>query len=256
MIDNIDISRRKILSTTTALLGTVALGKITTSYAAPSDSNDVFQKGMPMDITIFVFDDVTAMDAIGPYEALRRLPDARIRFAGISKGPISTGGQSLQLIATDAIRDVTRTDLLLIPGGGPDGLKAMMTNAEFHEWVRHINSGTRWTTSVCSGALLLGAAGLLKGLQASTHWRSKGALPKFGAIYSEQRITTSGKIITAAGVSAAIDMGIHLCALIAGDQIARAVQLAIEYRPEPPFTVGMPEQEPELVNIVEHVLRT
>jgi putative intracellular protease/amidase len=256
MTDDVDINRRKILSTTSALIGAVALGKAAKSYAAPIEPNDTSEKGRPMDITIFVFDDVTALDAIGPYEALRRLPDVRIRFAGISKGAVSTGGQSLQLVATDAIRDVARTDLLLIPGGVPDGLKAMMPNTEFHEWVRHINSGTRWTTSVCSGALLLGAAGLLKGLQASTHWRSKAALPKFGATYSGQRITTSGKIITAAGVSAAVDMGIYLCALIASEQIARAVQLAIEYRPEPPFTVGTSEQEPELVSIVEHVLRT
>lgn len=256
MTDHIEISRRKILSATSTLIGTMALGRTAASYAATVESNDLSQKGMPMDITIFVFDDVTAMDAIGPYESLRRLPDTRVRFVGISKGPISTGGQSLQLIASEAMRDVIKTDLLLIPGGGPNGLKAMMANAEFHEWVRHINNGTRWTTSVCSGALLLGAAGLLKGLQASTHWRSKGALSNFGATYSGQRITTSGKIITAAGVSAAIDMGIHLCALIAGDQLARAVQLTIEYHPEPPFTVGTSDQEPELVDIVEHVLRT
>lgn len=207
-----------------------------------------------MDATIFLFDDVTALDAVGPFDALRRLPDVDVRFVGLSRGPVASGG-GLSLVADLAFGEVERTDLLVLPGGGGGGLRAVMGNAAFLDWLRRVHPTARWTASVCTGALFLGAAGLIDGLRVSTHWRAKKALPRFGATYSGERVTEAGKIITAAGVSAGIDLGLRLCERIAGGEMARAVQLGMEYFPEPPFAIGRPEAEPGLVGIVEKRLR-
>ncbi len=208
-----------------------------------------------MEVDIFIYDEFTALDAVGPYDALRRLPDVKIRFVGLKPGLLETGG-GLQLKATHSIEEIDATDLLILPGGGAEAFQSLIRNSEFLAWISQMHLKSRWTTSVCTGALFLAAAGLLQGQRASTHWRASKFLASFGAIYSGQRITECGKIITSAGVSAGIDLGIRLCELIAGRDLARAIQLGMEYRPEPPFKIGASDQETELVRIVEEQLRS
>ena len=208
-----------------------------------------------VDATIFVFDGITALDAVGPYDALRRLPCTTIRFATLKPGLVSTGGGALSLQAPVAFGQIQQTDLLILPGGDGQAIRALIENAEFIDTVRRLHTTTRWTASVCTGAFFLAGAQLLAGVKTSTHWRAKEALAKFGAIYSPDRVTTAGKIITAAGVTAGIDLGIHLCELVAGVQLAKAVQLAMDYYPEPPYQIGRPEEEPSLAEMVERDLR-
>ena len=208
-----------------------------------------------MEVTIFLYDEFTALDAIGPYDALRRLPDLEVRFAGLSRGLLATGG-GLQLNATHSIHEIDSTDLLVLPGGGAKEFQSLIKNTEFLAWIGQMHLASKWTTSVCTGSLFLAAAGLLKGQRASTHWRAREFLANFEAVYSGQRITQSGKIITAAGVSAGIDLGIRLCELIAGKDHAKAIQLAMEYQPAPPFEIGPPDEEAELVRIIEEELRS
>lgn len=186
-----------------------------------------------MDIAILLFDRMTALDAIGPYEVLANLPGANIKFVGETTGLKRTEHRSLGLSADYSVADVTRADVLLIPGGF--GEESVRAKPAMLEWVRATHASTRWTTSVCTGALILGAAGILKDLDATTHWAARDILRQFGANPVKERVVERGKIITAAGVSAGIDMGLRLAQRIAGDEIAQAIQIGIEYDPEPPF---------------------
>jgi putative intracellular protease/amidase len=210
---------------------------------------------MNFEITIFVFDGLTALDAIGPYDALRRLPGTSIRFAAMKPGLVFTGGGALSLDAPVALEEIDRTDLLLLPGGEGSAIRGLIGSEPFLAAVRRLHAMTRWTASVCTGTLLLAATGLLAGAQASTHWRAKDALARFGAVYSPDRVSVAGKIITAAGVSAGVDLGIRLCEMIAGSETAKAVQLAMEYYPSPPYRLGRPEDEPVLAELVAKQLR-
>jgi len=186
-----------------------------------------------MEIAILIFDDLTALDAIGPYEVLAAIPDANVTFVGETRGIKRTHHGSLGLYADRAIDEITRTDILVVPGGfGEEQVRAKPTMLE---WVRAIHATTHWTTSVCTGALILGAAGILNGLEATTHWAARDQLRQFGATPVTQRIVEQGKVITAAGVSAGIDMALHLTRRLAGDDLAHAIQIAIEYDPQPPF---------------------
>ncbi len=186
-----------------------------------------------MDIAILLFDRMTALDAIGPYEVLANLPGAEIKFVAETTGLKRTEHRSLGLFADYSVADVTSADVLVIPGGfGEEDVRA---KPAMLEWVRAIHATTKWTTSVCTGALILGAAGILKGLDATTHWAARDILRQFGANPVKERVVERGKIITAAGVSAGIDMGLHLARRIAGDDVAHAIQIGIEYDPEPPF---------------------
>ena len=145
--------------------------------------------------------------------------------------------------------EVTAADVLVVPGGF--GVDRLCRDEAVLDWIRRMHATTRWTTSVCTGSLLLAAAGLLTGICATTHWASRDALERYGAVYTEQRVVEHGKIITAAGVSSGIDMALHLLALIGGEQLAKAVQLSIEYDPQPPFDAGSPAKAgPELVSLV------
>jgi transcriptional regulator GlxA family with amidase domain len=207
------------------------------------------------EITIVVFDGLTALDAVGPYDALRRLPGTSIRFAAMKQGLVQTGGDALSLHAPVALEDIEWTDLLLLPGGDVNAIRSLLGSAAFLAAVCRLNATTRWTASVCTGALLLAGAGLLAGQEASTHWRAKDALTKLGAVYSPARVSVAGKFITAAGVSAGVDLGIHLCELIGGTETAKAVQLAMEYYPSPPYQIGRPEDEPALAQLVATRLR-
>jgi transcriptional regulator GlxA family with amidase domain len=152
------------------------------------------------------------------------------------------------VIAERSITDVDRLDVLLVPGAGNRGTIGAMTNQALLRWIRHIHRHTRWTTSVCTGSIVLAAAGLLDGRQATTYWASAEYLQStFDVTYLPQRYVRSGNIITAAGVSAGVDMALYLASLIAGDDTAKAIQLAVEYDPRPPFDSGnAAEASPEL----------
>jgi len=195
-----------------------------------------------MNIAILLYPDMTALDAIGPYEVLARLPEARVQFVAEQRGPVKTDTGFLGLLADYAISEITQADILLVPGGPGD--EAVRNNAKLLDWVREIHTNTRFTTSVCSGSLILGAAGLLKGLRATTHWTRLEVLREFGAEPTEERVVEQGKVVTAAGVSSGIDMGLRLAQKISGDDIAQAIQLGLEYDPQPPFDVGSPAKAP------------
>jgi putative intracellular protease/amidase len=199
-----------------------------------------------MDIVIPIFPEFTALDAIGPYEVLRLLPDARVTFAAAEPGLVRTDSTFAGLQADRALAEIDAADVLVVPGGW--GTRAAMKDEGLLDWVRRIHATTRYTTSVCTGSLVLGAAGLLEGLRATTHWAMRDLLERTGAKYTVQRVVQEGKIVTAAGVSSGIDMGLALAAQIAGEDLAKAIQLAIEYDPQPPFDAGSPEKAgPEIV---------
>lgn len=195
-----------------------------------------------MEIIVLLYDRFTALDCIGPYEVLSRIPGARLRFAAKKAGPVTTDTGMLTVMAEVSIAEAGLPDILLIPGGPGD--EAAAADAEIVDWVRRVHQTTKWTTSVCTGSLILGAAGILDGLDATTHWASADRLEALGARYTEQRVVRSGKVITGAGVSAGIDMALTLAALEAGEDFAKAVQLGIEYDPQPPFDCGSPKKAP------------
>ncbi len=195
-----------------------------------------------MNIAILLYENMTALDAIGPYEVLSRLPGANLVFTAERAGLMTTDTGFLQLAAQCPLADVGDVDLLLVPGGPGD--REVRGKPEVLEWIRRIHEGTRYTTSVCTGSLILGAAGLLKGLRATSHWTQLDALREYGAEPTGQRVVEQGKIVTAAGVSSGIDMALRLVATLAGDELAQALQLGIEYDPEPPFDAGSPQKAP------------
>jgi transcriptional regulator GlxA family with amidase domain len=191
-----------------------------------------------MRILIYLFDGITALDAIGPYESLSRLPGVDIRFVGRRAGPVRTGDGFLALNADTGIDQESEADMLIVPGGKRNGVQREMGDEGLLTWLEALDSGTTRTCSVCTGSLILGAAGLLQGRRASTHWGAREYLGHFGATYSAERVTEDGKFLTSAGVSAGIDLGLRLCAEIAGREMAEAVQLSMEYDPDPPFQAG------------------
>jgi putative intracellular protease/amidase len=202
-----------------------------------------------MRIAILLYEKMTALDAIGPYEVLSRLPEADVRFVAQKAGPVTTDTGFLQLVAGSSTADVDSADLLLIPGGPGDA--EVRRNPVLLDWVSSLHETTRFTTSVCTGSLILGAAGLLNGLRATTHWTQLSTLASLGAEPVSERYVTEGKITTAAGVSAGIDMALRLSAEIAGEPFAQMVQLGIEYDPQPPFDTGSPKTAPApLVELV------
>jgi transcriptional regulator GlxA family with amidase domain len=203
-----------------------------------------------MNIAIPIFDRLTALDAVGPYEVLSRLPGARVSFIAEEAGPKRTETGMLALVADLTLDELSEPDVIVVPGGY--GTRALMTDEAMLSWVRHAHSRAQWTTSVCTGSLVLAAAGILDGLQATTHWLALPLLAEHGAIpVADRRIVEQGRIITAAGVSAGIDMALTLAARIAGEELAQAIQLGIEYDPQPPFVGGSPQTaSPEIVELV------
>jgi putative intracellular protease/amidase len=207
-----------------------------------------------MKIAIPIFDRITALDAVGPYEVLSRLPGAELKFIGLEAGPVRTDNRMLSLNAEAALEDFAEPDILVFPGG--IGTRTLMKDERVLAWVRHVHEGTQWTTSVCTGSLVLGAAGLLRGLEATTHWAAMDALERLGAKPTARRVVEQGKIVTAAGVSSGIDMALWLAGRIAGDEIAQAIQLGIEYDPQPPFDSGSIEKAPqEAIDLCRRVER-
>jgi putative intracellular protease/amidase len=188
-------------------------------------------------IAIPLFDRFTALDAVGPYEVLSRMPGAEVTFVAERPGPIRTDTAMLAITADEALDEVDAPDIVLVPGG--PGTRAMLEPGPLHAWLARVHGTTQWTTSVCTGALILGAAGILEGLEATTHWAAMGELaPLCARAVPDRRIVHQGKVVTAAGVSAGIDMALWLAAQVTGEDVAKAIQLGIEYDPQPPFDAG------------------
>ncbi|MCM6776793.1 DJ-1/PfpI family protein [Nocardia sp. CDC159] len=186
---------------------------------------------------------MTALDAIGPYEVLRFTPDAEIRFVWHQAGPIVTDSNVLVLGATHTLAETPSPDIVLVPGG--PGAFTTLADERVLEWLRRAHATTAWTTSVCSGSLILAAAGLLDGEPATTHWAAQQALAALGAkSQRDQRIVHTGRIATAAGVSAGIDLALWLVGRNFGEDRARTIQLSLEYDPQPPFDTGHPSKAP------------
>jgi transcriptional regulator GlxA family with amidase domain len=202
-----------------------------------------------MRIAILIFDRLTALDAVGPYEVLSRIPGAELDFVAKQAGPKRTDTGRLVLEASRSMDEVPAPEIVLVPGG--EGNRPLLDDEQTLEWLRSAHETSRWTTSVCTGALVLGAAGILDGLRATSHWAYLDNLRSYGAVPVSERVVEDGKVITAAGVSAGIDMALHLASRVAGEEVAQAIQLGIEYDPEPPLDAGSPHKAP--ASIVELV---
>jgi putative intracellular protease/amidase len=198
-----------------------------------------------MEIVIPLFDRFEPLDAIGPYEVLAHIPDATVRWVAPQAGPVTDTFGAMTIAVDTRYDDIESCDVLLVPGGA--GVGSLRGDTAFIEWLRHIHSTTTYTTSVCTGSLLLATAGLLTGLHATTHWASADILESLGARYTPQRIVPQGKIVTSAGVSSGIDMALELAARLSDDVTAQAIQLALEYDPQPPFDYGSVAKAPEAV---------
>ncbi|MBF4996648.1 DJ-1/PfpI family protein [Nocardia sp. BSTN01] len=196
-----------------------------------------------MQIAILLYDRFTALDAIGPYEVLSRMPDAETVFVAEQAGPVRNDMGSLALTADRTLGDVVRPDIVLVPGG--PGQTAQMTNTTVHDWLRAVDATSTYTTSVCTGSLLLAELGFLTGRRATSHWLGLEELRRRGAEPTSQRVVVDGKYVTAAGVSAGIDMALTLAGMIAGDRHAQAIQLLTEYDPHPPYDAGSPAKAPQ-----------
>lgn len=191
-----------------------------------------------MQIAIPVFSEITALDAVGPYEVLQRLPGAIVTFVGHDVGPVRTSDGYLGLLADAEFEDVPNPDVIVVPGGR--GTRSLLQDERLIAWLHAAHQHSRWTTSVCTGSLLLAASGILEGLTATTHWASRDLLGSLGARPVSQRVVEhlDRRIITAAGVSSGIDMALRLCELLVDRTAAEAIQLMIEYDPQPPTSMG------------------
>lgn len=197
-----------------------------------------------MDVVMLLYPGMTALDLVGPHEVLSRIPGSRTRRVAEVPGPIETDS-GLFLTADEPLAAVIRADILFVPGAG-DAWPVTRSEATL-EWLRQIDATTTWTTSVCTGALILGAAGLLRGHRATTYWSERETLRDFGAEPVDARVVESGKIMTGAGVSAGIDLALTLVDRIAGRLVAQGLQLGIEYDPDPPFEGGSPHKTPAAI---------
>lgn len=216
------------------------IGCMTAAHTTPTGPD------RPLQIAIVLYEGLTALDALGPYEVLRFVPGAEVRFVSAGPGPVRTDGV-LVVGATHSFADTPSPDVVLVPGSAADTAVAM-ADPELTGWLRRVHAGTQWTTSVCSGALILGAAGILEGHPATTHWLVQDLLPTFGATpRPHERIVRSGKVATAAGVSAGIDLGLWLLGEISGRQRAEVAQLMLEYDPRPPYDAGHVDKASEEV---------
>jgi len=208
-----------------------------------------------MQIVFLFYDGMTALDAIGPHEILFRLPNIKVLRAAEHAGPIKTESNNLIVNAEYSLSDITQADVLVVPGAG--NATSLKEHPKTLAWVQKIHQTTTWTTSICTGSLILGAAGILSGHTATSHWAVIERLNQYGAKPISERVVESGKIITAAGVSAGIDMALNLAAKISGQKVAETLQLGIEYDPAPPFDVGSPAKaSPEICEALKTRLLT
>jgi transcriptional regulator GlxA family with amidase domain len=196
-------------------------------------------------VAYLLYDRFTALDITGPHEVLNFVPGNESIFVAEEAGPVRNESDTLSLVADASIEEVTSPDILVVPGGF--GTRALLDHEPTLDWIRQAHETTTSTTSVCTGALLLAAAGILDGVPATTHWYNRDLLAELGAKPVRDRVVEHGKIITAAGVSSGIDMALHLVQRINGTEVAQAVQLGIEYDPEPPLDAGSPEKAPKQI---------
>lgn len=196
-----------------------------------------------MKTAILLYEGLTVLDAVGAYEVLGLVPHMEVCFVAAEKGLKRSDNGFLSLNADYELDEIPNPEIILIPGSTAE-TQTVMRDQRVLDWVRKAHETSVWTTSVCSGALVLGAAGLLAGKRATTHWIAKGFLDKFGATAASERFVEDGKIITAAGVSAGIDMALYLASKIADEETAQTIQLLIEYDPQPPFSCGSIETAP------------
>jgi cyclohexyl-isocyanide hydratase len=199
---------------------------------------------MTLEIGILVFPSVQQLDLTGPYEVFASVPSAKVNLIWKDRSPI-TSATGLVLLPTMTFTECPALDVLCVPGGS--GINALLQDSEVIDFLRAQAARSRYVTSVCTGSLVLGAAGLLNGRRATTHWASHDFLAKFGAIPTHGRVVRDGNLFTAGGVTAGIDFGLTLVAELLGERQAQAIQLAHEYAPEPPFRAGTPEEAPVAV---------
>ncbi|GHC55490.1 DJ-1/PfpI family protein [Streptomyces cinnamoneus] len=195
-----------------------------------------------MKTAILLYPGFTALDAIGPFETLAHVPGAEVHFVAERPGPVANENGRLTLVAEESPADVPDPDIIVVPGGPVENLP--LQPGPVHDWLREADRGSTWTTSVCTGSLILAAAGLLKGRRATSHWLYLDRLPGYGVEPTGERVVTDGKYVTAAGVSSGIDMGLTLVGRMRGDRAAQSVQLMIEYDPQPPYDAGSPDKAP------------
>lgn len=206
-----------------------------------------------MQIAFALYDQFTALDIVGPFQTLADLPGVEAVFVGPRRGPIPDHTGRLSLTAVASFDEVTAPEIIVVPGGMAD--QHAGTDDPVVQWIRAVHPNTTWTTSVCTGSIFLGLAGVLDGLDATSHWTAYERLGALGANPIEERVVERGKVITAAGVSAGIDMGLTLASRLFGDDAAQAIQLAIEYDPQPPFDSGAPSKaSPEILAFVSELM--
>jgi transcriptional regulator GlxA family with amidase domain len=229
-----------------ALGGAVALaaaglagGLPATAHAAPGTTgSDARQPAHGPRIGVMLYDGFSLLDPTGPVEVLSRLPGADVTMIAERRGPVRTDTGHTAVVADRSFAETGGLDVVLVPGAGNRGTLAAMANPAILGFLRRAHRRTRFTTSVCTGSLVLGAAGLL-GSRATTYWASKDYLEAtFGVTYVPERYVRDGRVVTAAGVSAGIDMAVHLAALLTDEWTARGIQLAVEYDPQPPYDSG------------------
>jgi len=200
-----------------------------------------------MQVAIVLYQGMTALDALGPYEVLRMMPGVELRFVSHQPEPIICDSRILVIGATHSFDETPAPDIILVPGSSADTVTAMADTALI-SWLKQAHETSQLTLSVCSGALILAAAGILDGLPATTHWIAQDALKGFGALpQKDARIVSSGKVMTAAGVSAGIDLALTVVKKIYGQERAEVIQLSIEYDPQPPVNAGHPSKASEKV---------
>ena len=191
-------------------------------------------------IVFALYPGVTHLDFTGPHQVLCRLPGAKVIAASETGGPIEAEGLTFSNLTR--LADIPACDVLCVPGGS--GTTAAMEDADFMGEIRRLAAGARYVTSVCTGSLILGAAGLLRGKRAACHWGARDLLPLFGAIPDDARVVRDGNVFTGGGVTAGIDFALTLAEEIAGRETAELIQLYLEYAPAPPFDAGRPETAP------------
>ena len=194
-----------------------------------------------MKVNILLYDRVTALDAVGPYEVLSRLPGTEVLFVADRAGPVRADTGQLSLVAEASLDDAPTAEVVLVPGGYEPPVRP----GPVHDWLRAADASSAITASVCVGSLVLAAAGLLSGRRATTHWLAMDVLASFGAVPVASRTVVDGKYATAAGVSAGIDLALSLVDRVAGPLAAQSIQLGIEYDPSPPFDAGSPANAPD-----------
>jgi transcriptional regulator GlxA family with amidase domain len=205
-------------------------------------------------IAYLLYDRFTALDITGPHEVLNSIPGVESVFVAEQAGPVRNESGSLALVADRAIAEVPHPEIVVVPGGF--GTRVLLDREPLLDWLRGVHETSTWTTSVCTGSLLLAAAGLLEGAPATTHWLARERLASLGARVVPERVVRHGKILTAAGVSAGIDMALELVARIHGEDMAKAIQLGIEYDPQPPFDSGSEEKaSPATVELLTTAFR-